>query len=168
MQSTVGDAAVDAATGEDSRDSTPESSAVDSVMHALMSIGRLMSQRASGSALEPGTFWLLKTLAKQDSMRVTDLAGCANLDTSTVSRHVTQLHRAGLIDRTPDPDDGRAQRVGLSAEGRRTLQNAMDQRRAVLRRSFEGWDADDIQHLDRLLARFVSSIDNQNADLEQA
>ena len=50
-------------------------------------------------------------------MRVTDLAGCANLDTSTVSRHVAQLQRTGLIERTPDPDDRRAQRVELTAAG---------------------------------------------------
>ena len=168
MQSKTRDATVVRPSTSEVDEATPESSAVDSVMHALMSVGRLMRNRTSADDLDPGTFWLLKTLASQEAMRVTDLASYANLDTSTVSRHVTQLHRSGLIERTPDPDDGRAQRVGLSSEGLRTLHDAMDRRRALLRRSFTGWDDDDIRQLDRLLARFVGSIDHQNEDLEHA
>ena len=76
-----------------------------------------MRQRAQGETLDTGSFWLLKTLATSGPLRVTDLAVCANLDVSTVSRHVAQLHSAGLIERTPDPVDGRAQRVKLSAPG---------------------------------------------------
>jgi len=137
-------------------------------MHAMMSVGRLMRSRTSPDDLDPGTFWLLKTLASEGSMRVTDLATYVNLDTSTVSRHVSQLHRSGLIERTQDPADGRAQRVGLSNEGRRVLHASMDKRRTLLQRSFQGWTDDDIQHLDRLLARFVGGMENQNSDLEQA
>jgi DNA-binding MarR family transcriptional regulator len=167
MQLSTGNANLVCATGA-ADEVTPESSAVDSVMHALMSVGRLMRNRSSADELDPGTFWLLKTLSSEGAMRVTDLATFANLDTSTVSRHVAQLHRSGLIERTPDPADGRAQRVGLSSEGLRTLHDAMDRRRALLRRSLAGWDNDDIQQLDRLLARFVGSIDRQNENLEHA
>lgn len=147
-------------------ESSAESSAVDSVMHAMLSIGRLMRQKTAGDNLDPGTFWLLKTLATQGAMRVTDLAACANLDTSTVSRHVTHLDRSGLIDRTPDPDDGRAQRVQLSEFGHAQLAESMDQRRALLLKSLQDWDTADIEDLDRLLARFVGNIDQQSDDLE--
>lgn len=143
-----------------------DASAVDSVMHALFSIGRLMRQRVEGDGLEPGTFWLLKTLAGQGAMRVTDLAGCTNLDTSTVSRHVSQLQKSGLIERTPDPDDGRAQRVEPSAEGQRLLTEALDRRRILLRQSLEDWESADINELNRLLARFVGNIEHQNQNLE--
>ncbi|HEY5845529.1 MAG TPA: MarR family transcriptional regulator [Microlunatus sp.] len=131
-----------------------------------MSIGRLMRQRTVGDNLDPGTFWLLKTLSAQGSMRVTDLAAYASLDTSTVSRHVAHLDRSGLIDRTPDPDDGRAQRVQLSELGLSQLRESMNQRRALLLQSLRGWDAADIEDLDRLLARFVGNIDQQTQDLE--
>src|SRR3954465_6016356 len=131
----------------------PEASvmaSVDSVLSALMSVGRLMRQRAGSDAMEPGSFWLLKTLASRGPMRVTDLAGCANLDTSTVSRHVSQLERSGLLERTRDPDDRRAQRVQLSGEGRERLHHALAYRRAVLAKSLEAWPQEDIVELDRL------------------
>ena len=143
------------------------SSLVDSVAMALMTVGRLMRQRVEGDDLEPATFWLLKTLAAQP-MRVTELASSTNLDASTVSRHVAQLDRAGLVERTPDPDDRRAHRVRLSPEGRSRLDEAFRRRRALLGRSLRDWDTDDVAHLDQLLSRFVSDVENLTTDLEKA
>ena len=79
MQSTLGDTQAAHTASDDADSGTPESSAVDSLMHALMSIGRLMRHRAAGDELDPRTFWLLKTLHARDPMRVTDLARSANL-----------------------------------------------------------------------------------------
>ncbi len=139
---------------------------VDSVLMALMSVGRLMRQRVEGDDLEPATFWLLKTLSVRP-MRVTELASSTNLDTSTVSRHVAQLDRAGLIERTPDPDDRRAHRVELSLQGRSRLDDAFCHRRALLSRGLRDWDTDDVAYLDRLLSRFVGDVENLTTDLEK-
>jgi DNA-binding MarR family transcriptional regulator len=137
-------------------------------MHALMSIGRLIRQRSQGETLDTGTFYMLKTIHAHGSMRVTDLAALANLDTSTVSRHVAHLHRVGLIERTPDPDDRRAQRVRLSDEGGTQLATAFNGRRALLERSLDGWAPEDLEQLDRLLTRFVGDVDTLTEDLEKA
>ena len=134
-------------------------SPVDGVLHALMSIGRQLRQPVTGDTLESGNFWLLKNLHTHGSMRVTDLAGCANLDISTVSRHVAQLQRAGLIERTPDPDDRRAQRVVLTQVGEDTLRTADERRRALLREGMADWAATDIKQLGDLLSRFVTNIE---------
>ena len=128
-------------------------------MHALMSIGRLIRQRGQGETLDTGSFWLLKTLGANGAMRVTDLAACANLDPSTVSRHVAQLHKTGLIERTPDPGDRRAQRVQVSSLGLRELDAAIRARMAVLERTLDAWEPEDVAELDRLLTRFVRDID---------
>jgi DNA-binding MarR family transcriptional regulator len=147
---------------------TSRTSSVESVMHAVMSIGRLIRQRSQGETLDTGSFWLLKTLAANGAMRVTDLATCTNLDPSTVSRHVTQLHRAGLIERTPDPDDRRAQRVQASGLGLRQLDAALRARLAVLERALDSWQPADVRELDRLLTRFVRAIDALNEDVAKS
>ena len=141
---------------------------VQSVLHALMSVGRLIRQRGQAETLDPGAFWLLKTVSMNGSMRVTDLASSANLDTSTVSRHVAQLHKVGWIERSPDPDDRRAQRVRLSAAGRSTLDRALAARTAVLARSLEGWSQADLEELDRLVTRLVTDVESLSQKLEQS
>ena len=139
---------------------------VDSVLTALMGVGRTLRQRVAGDDLEPGTFWLLKSIAAGGPLRITELATCTHLDTSTVSRHVAQLDRAGLVERTPDPDDGRAHRIQLTDAGRARLHDAFERRRALLRRAVGHWDTDDLALLDRLLGRFVTELDTLNAELE--
>ena len=133
---------------------------VDSLLGATMTIGRLMRQRRSGDQLEPATYWVLKNLGA-GSMRVTALATSTQLDTSTVSRHVTQLEQSGLVERTQDPDDGRAQRVGLTEEGRAQLAASTARRREVLTASLDDWDAADLADLERLLGRFVHSVESR-------
>ena len=137
-------------------------------MHALMSIGRLIRQRGQGENLDPGTFWLLKTIAANGSMRVTDIAQHANLDVSTVSRHVAQMHKTGLIERTPDPDDRRAQRVGMTDTGQQKLTADLQARTTLLERSLETWSQEDLEQLDRAMTRFIADIENLTENLEKS
>ena len=137
-------------------------------MHALLGIGRLLRQRSQGETLDTGSFWLLKALSASGPLRVTDLAACANLDASTVSRHVAQLHNAGLIDRTPDPIDGRAQRVKLSVAGADRLEAALRARRVLLEKSLESWEPRDLDQLDRLLTRFAADVEALTQTMERA
>lgn len=140
---------------------------MDSVVLALMAIGRLMRQRLEGDQLDPGVFWLLKDIAARPR-RVTDLAGCANLDTSTVSRHVAQLDRTGIVERIPDPADGRAHQIQLTDLGRQRLHDGLARRRDLLARALTDWEPDDIARLDHLLGRLVRDLDTLNAELEHA
>jgi DNA-binding MarR family transcriptional regulator len=133
---------------------------VDSVLHTAMAIGRLMRQRLVGDQMEPATYWVLKNLTS-GSIRITALAASTQLDTSTVSRHVTQLEQAGLVERSQDPDDGRAQRIGLTDEGRTQLAASTARRREALTNSLDGWDPTDLADLDRLLGRLVTSIESR-------
>jgi len=141
---------------------------VESLMHALLGISRLMRQRGQGETLDTGSFWLLKALATSGPLRVTDLAACANLDASTVSRHVAQLDSAGLIERTPDPVDGRAQRVKLTPLGAQKIKAALRSRRALLEKCLESWEARDLEELDRLLTRFAADIEALTQKVEKA
>ena len=118
--------------------------------------------------LDSGTFWLLKTLATSGPLRVTDLAVCANLDASTVSRHVAQLHSAGLIKRAPDPVDGRAQRVKLSDAGSAKINAALRSRRELLEKCLESWDPGDLSELDLLLTRFATDVEALTQTMERA
>lgn len=143
-----------------------EPTAVDAVLHGMVSVGRMLKTRLGPDQLDPGTFWLLKSIATHGPLRVSEVAGHVNLDPSTVSRHVAQLERSGLIDRSPDPEDGRAQLIAASAEGLRRLDTAHLQRRELLARSLAGWDPRDVAEFERLLTLFVHSVDSTTRHLE--
>lgn len=57
-------------------------------------------------------------------LRMQDLSEQVVLSRSRVSRLVDELEREGLVERLPDPDDGRACLAHLTAEGRDALRRA--------------------------------------------
>ena len=144
-----------------------EPEAADAVLHGMMSIGRILKSGVAGKdQLDPGTFWLLKAIAGHGPLRVSEVASHVSLDPSTVSRHVAHLERTGLIDRTPDPDDGRAQLIAVSEAGRQRLHAAYQQRRDTLVRSLADWDVADVAEFERLLTKFVHSVESTTQQLE--
>lgn len=127
-----------------------------------------MRQRGHGDTLDSGSFWLLRTLAASGPLRATDLAVYAGLDASTVSRHVAQLHSAGLIERAPDPADGRAQRVKLTTAGVARIDAALRARRTLLEKCLESWQPNELDQLDRLLTRFAADVEGHAQPVEKA
>lgn len=79
-------------------------------------------RRRSGIALDRGLHPLVTTIGQRGPMRTTDLAAALALETSTVSRHVARLERAGLVERAGDPADGRASFIALSPTGRHAFE----------------------------------------------
>jgi DNA-binding MarR family transcriptional regulator len=71
-------------------------------------------------AVDAAAYPVLFQLAAQ-ARRVSALAECVHSDISTVSRQVSTLVGHGLLEKVSDPEDGRAQVVGLSAEGHELL-----------------------------------------------
>jgi DNA-binding MarR family transcriptional regulator len=61
----------------------------------------------------------------QDGSRITDLAEAAVLTKQTVGFLVDQLQRAGYVERTPDPRDGRARLVRVAQRGAAAVQASM-------------------------------------------
>ena len=62
----------------------------------------------------------------EDGTRLTELADRAGVTKQTASLLVVALEREGLVERVPDPEDGRARLIRLSARGREAAQRAME------------------------------------------
>ena len=56
-----------------------------------------------------------------DGTRLTELAQAAQVTKQTAGFLVDQLERAGYVERTADPSDGRARLVRITARGARTI-----------------------------------------------
>jgi DNA-binding MarR family transcriptional regulator len=78
-----------------------------------------------------------------------------------VSRQITQLSAAGLIDRRPAPEDGRATLVSVSEKGRAELADWRTNYLAFMEQALGGWDDERVTDLTGRLAEM-------NADLRRA
>jgi DNA-binding MarR family transcriptional regulator len=117
-----------------------------------------MRQRQPGDVIDYSAFPLLKLLSHQGPMRVSAIAQVLGLDASTVSRHAKQLEDRGLLERTEDPDDGRASRVAVSEQGNTSLAQAFETRRHVISSALDGFAADERETLRALLDRLVQTL----------
>lgn len=62
---------------------------------------------------------LLLPLYEEDGLRIGELARRARLSKQTLTEMIRRLERDGLVERRPDPADGRAALIFLTARSRR-------------------------------------------------
>jgi DNA-binding MarR family transcriptional regulator len=103
--------------------------------------------------LDGAAYGLLALLQDAGPLRASDLVLRLGLDKSTVSRQVASLVALGLVDRTADPDDGRAQVLTPSAEGAARLARIREARRVRWEEDLSDWPAEDVATLGALLGR---------------
>ena len=92
------------------------------------------------------------------TFRPSDLAAQMRLDVSTISRHLHSLEQQGMVARTADPDDARAQRISITARGGDVIKRMMDHRAAMIRDAVAHWPEVDRDALGRLLRRLADDL----------
>ncbi|MFF8915190.1 MarR family winged helix-turn-helix transcriptional regulator [Streptomyces sp. NPDC015032] len=101
--------------------------------------------------LEPAAYGLLVRLESAGRQRATDLAAYFGVGKATMSRQLRALEDLGLVAREPDPADGRASLVRLTAEGLARYRGVRDARRERYVRKLADWDRAEVAELARLL-----------------
>ncbi|REF96934.1 DNA-binding MarR family transcriptional regulator [Asanoa ferruginea] len=97
---------------------------------------RLRALPGSG-ALTPSQTSLLTRLGKEGPASASVLAAAEGVRPQSVATLLAALDERGLIDRRPDPVDGRRQVISLSAAGRQMFESDSRAREEWLARSFE-------------------------------
>ena len=128
-------------------------------------LGRLLRKRQPGAA-DLGSWPILYTLQRYGDLRPSDLAGKLQLDASTVSRHVRQLEDGGLVERTEDPDDGRAALVRVTGAGEEALERGRQRRRDQIARVLAHWPRADVDAFATFATRFSEDLDRMLDDAE--
>jgi len=109
--------------------------------------------------LDQHNFPLLLVLAEEGPMRVSEMARYFRLDKSTVSRHLSRLESAGLVETRPDPTDGRAGLLHATRRGSARVRKIRAARREPVKRVLSAWSAEDRAHLATLLERLNTDLD---------
>src|SRR5918994_6930669 len=108
------------------------------------------AQRVSPGML-PGAYKVFTTIVRRESVTLSALAEALMADKGQISRTVRELEQLGLIERTPDPEDGRSSLLSPTPEGLARLAAARAPQESVLLETLELWSLDEIRSLTRLL-----------------
>ena len=100
---------------------------------------------------------LLDWIAASQGCGVQEIATGLDLAAPTVSVGVRRLEDAGLLERQPDPQDGRAIRLSLTAQGQTLQERALAFRREKMRCVLAGLTTEEAETLLALLERALSS-----------
>ncbi len=118
---------------------------------AIVRTARRLRQEAAGEGAEltPTAGSALATVERHGPLTPSELAAIERIKRPTATRILRVLLEAGLIDRAPDPADGRSALVSVNAAGRERLRRLRGRKNAYLARRMRDLPAADVEALDR-------------------
>ncbi len=105
---------------------------------------------------------LLDWVAASPGCGIQEIALGLGLTAPTVSVSVRRLQTAGLVERRPDPRDGRAIQLLLSAQGQALHQRALDFRQEKMRRLLAGLSVPERATLLALLEQALDAAEKES------
>lgn len=147
-----------------------ELEALNSIGDAMHRIVRQVQRRKAALAADPAAAeWaahhLLEFISANGPLRAAYLAECTGSDPSTVSRHVASLVRDGLVERQPDPMDGRASLLACTSAGEAVVERQRSRRLSSMHSMLSDFAPDELAALGDLLPRLAASMEEQPLDL---
>jgi DNA-binding MarR family transcriptional regulator len=124
-------------------------------------VKRVIGERARAvhPDLQPASYLMLTYLSTSGPQRSSALSERFGVDKGAISRQVQHLCDLGLLERAPDPEDGRATLVSASADAVRRMQGVDRDRRRWLDEKLSGWSEDDLREFVSGLARYNAALD---------
>ncbi len=142
----------------------------DTVGIELMRLVKLLERKHAQyraehpDTVERPTYLLLVHLVKDGPQRAGTLAESVYSDPSTVSRQIAQLVRLGLVERTADPQDGRATLLAATAEGHRVFEENRRARTEQVALLLSDWEPAERRCFAELLGRFTTAFETYTAE----
>ena len=126
-------------------------------------IRRVIAERARAvhPELQSSSYLMLGWLQSHGPQRASAMAEAFCIDKGAISRQVQHLLDLGLVDRTPDPDDGRATLVSASAEAVSRLSAVAEERRRFIDERLGEWTDHDLETFVGLLGRYNVALDER-------
>lgn len=127
------------------------------LLHQLRVAGQLQhawvttSWQRGRTGLHPAAAMVLSDLASHGESRPSELAKRKMVDVSVISRQISQLVAAGLVERRPAPEDGRAALVTVSEQGRIELNRWRQSFLEFVRTALGDWSEAEVLALTRKL-----------------
>lgn len=133
---------------------------IPSIVISAHALARIAAREAREEA--PAAQWRVLSILEQSSgIRVGALATAARTTQPGMTRLVGELDRAGLVDRSRDPNDSRATVVDITDAGRDALRQWRSRFRATLAPRFSDLDEEDWRVLARAARILAAHTDEE-------
>lgn len=121
---------------------------------AIVRTARRLRQEAAGEGAEltPTAGSALAAVERHGPLTPSELAKIERIKRPTATRILRVLEEAGLVDRAPDPEDGRSALVSVNTAGRERLRRLRGRKNAYLARRMRDLPPADVETLDRAAA----------------
>jgi len=130
----------------------------DELAGALYAVVLRLSRLPVDEPVDKAGLAVLHETHRLGTVRPSDLAAQMHLDLSTISRHLHSLEQQGMVQRTADPDDARAQRISITARGSDVLTRVLDHRAVAIRDAIAHWPQADRRALCQFLRRLAEDL----------
>ncbi len=118
---------------------------------AIVRTSRRLRQEAAevGGQLTPTAVAALASVERHGPLTPSELAEIERVKRPSATRTLRVLTGAGLVDRAPDPADGRSALVSITPEGRERLRRLRGRKNAYLARRMRDLPGEDLATLER-------------------
>ncbi len=118
---------------------------------AIVRTARRLRQEAAGAGdgLTPTAAAALATVERHGPLTPSELADIERVKRPTATRTLRVLSEAGLVERAPDPEDGRSALVTITVRGRERLRRLRGRKNAYLARRMRDLPDADVATLER-------------------
>ncbi|HVY78067.1 MAG TPA: MarR family transcriptional regulator [Solirubrobacterales bacterium] len=145
-------------------DTSLTDSAVRLRMGVVRTARRLRQEAAAeASGLTPTSTAALATIERHGPLTPSELAELERVKRPTITRTLGCLEREGLIERTPDPADGRSSLIAVNAAGRERLRRLRGRKNAYLARRMRELPAQDVRTLERAAEILEGMLESEGA-----
>lgn len=129
------------------------------VNHLARSLEKALRERIEPLGVVPGQFAQLLALYEQDGLTQAELCGRVQIEQPTMSNTLARMQRDGLIERAPDPADGRRSLVTLTPRARQLQGQLLDAARTVNAIATRGLDDHQVAEFMATLAAVIDNLD---------
>jgi DNA-binding MarR family transcriptional regulator len=126
---------------------------------ALLKLARELRRESHAFGVTGGQVSLLFQISRHRGIGVRDLAALERMSAAAMSGYVDRLERAGLVERTPDPNDRRRHGLSVTAEGDRVLRSVKSRRTAWLAARLEGLTPEELEAVDKAVEPLLSLLE---------
>lgn len=141
------------------------------LVRQLISISVIHRCQISRSASEVGLYFgqppILQYILEHECCTQKDVAEACHISPASAAISLKRIEKAGLIIRTPDPDDNRKNHLSVTSKGKEALSQFRRICETTDKEMFKGFSDEDIEALHSLLSRLHENLDSKSFSPEE-